>query len=75
MANLAVAIVAADTVTPQGLVTVDLGIDEDGRIAAVGRPGSVQAPERIDASGLVAIPGGVDSPCPRQHVLRRDDDP
>lgn len=60
MADLAAVLGGVDTVTPHGLATVDVGIGEDGRIAAVAQPGTLQGRERVDGSGLVAIPGGVD---------------
>ena len=38
---------------------VDIGI-ADGRIAAVGAPGEVAAPARVDASDLQLLPGAID---------------
>jgi dihydropyrimidinase len=37
----------------------DLGI-KDGRIAAIGRSGTLTASRHIDAAGMVVVPGGVD---------------
>lgn len=46
-------------VTAADVVTADLGI-ADGRIAAIGADLGT-APETVDASGLIVMPGGIDS--------------
>src|SRR5579859_6786069 len=50
-------------VTPAGPLPADVVI-EDGRVAAVARPGPVPAaPDRLDATGCLVLPGGVDPHC------------
>lgn len=60
MAELSVVLRAADAILPHGRAMVDLGINEAGRIEAIGEPGSLAAHRVVDAAGLIAIPGGVD---------------
>lgn len=51
----------ATTVLPQGILPVDIGI-RDGRIAALLARGTAATAEReLDATGLVATPGGIDT--------------
>ncbi|HEY2308913.1 MAG TPA: amidohydrolase family protein [Streptosporangiaceae bacterium] len=53
-------------VTPAGPLPADVAI-EDGRIAALARPGPVRAtPDRLDATGCLVLPGGVDPHC---HIM------
>jgi dihydropyrimidinase len=53
-------------VTPAGPLSADVVI-EDGRIAALARPGPVPAaPDRLDATGCLVLPGGVDPHC---HIM------
>ncbi len=56
-------VIKGDTVvTPQGVGAYDIGV-KDGRIelvAAAGALASAQAGRRIDASGKVVMPGGID---------------
>jgi dihydropyrimidinase len=51
-------------VTPSLIEHLDLGI-AGGRIAAIGRSGELAAPQVVDASGSVVIPGAVD---PHVHI-------
>jgi dihydropyrimidinase len=60
MRDLATVIRGADAVLPHGRARVDLGIAPDGRIGAIGAPGTLVAAEIVDADGLLAIPGGID---------------
>ncbi len=53
-------------VTPWGVEQTDIGV-RDGRIAALGVPGSASAEATIDAAGLHVLPGLIDS-----HVHLRD---
>ena len=53
-------------VTPWGVEQTDIGV-RDGRIAALGVPGSASADATIDAAGLHVLPGLIDS-----HVHLRD---
>ena len=60
------AVTGGTVVTPVGPLPADVVI-EDGRIAALGRPGPVPAtPDRLDATGCLVLPGGVDPHC---HVM------
>ena len=53
-------------VLPSGAVAADLGVS-DGRIAAIGAPGTLAEGERrLDAAGRLVIPGGID---PHIHCL------
>jgi dihydropyrimidinase len=47
-------------VTPSDVFTADIGID-GGRIAAIGA--GLNGTRRLDAAGLLVLPGGVDSHC------------
>jgi dihydropyrimidinase len=60
VAELAVVLRGVAAMLPHGQATIDLGIASDGRIAALGEPGTLLGRERVDANGLIAIPGGVD---------------
>lgn len=66
----------ADIVTASDRFTSDIGIRE-GRIVALGR-GLGDATQVVDASGLLALPGGVDAHChldqPMEFGLRMADD-
>ena len=60
------AVTGGTVVTPAGPLPADVVI-EDGRIAALARPGSVPAAaDRLDATGCLVLPGGVDPHC---HVM------
>lgn len=52
-------------VMPGGAVRADVLI-RDGRVAAVAEPGAAAADERLDASGCLVLPGGVDPHC---HIM------
>ena len=54
-------------VTPSGTRRADLGIGDDGRIAAI-EPSLPAGREDIDATDLFLLPGGVDSHC---HIEQR----
>ena len=60
-------VVAGGTVvTPAGPLPADVVV-EDGRIAALARPGSAPAAaQRLDATGCLVLPGGVDPHC---HIM------
>lgn len=60
MPDLTTVIRGADAVLPHGRALVDLGIGADGKFAAVAAPGTLAAPSVFDASGLIALPGGID---------------
>lgn len=47
-------------VTPGGRAESDVGV-RDGRIAALGTLGDASAPETLDCTGLVVLPGVIDS--------------
>jgi dihydroorotase len=47
-------------ITPAGVVAIDLGV-RDGRIAAIGQLYPEQAAEAIDATGLMVLPGIIDT--------------
>lgn len=55
------------TVTPAGTGVGDIAI-LDGRIAAVGPDIAGKAKEIIDATGLLALPGGVDTHCHIEQI-------
>src|SRR5258705_11942888 len=47
-------------VLPSGTMLADIGV-KDGRIAVVGAPGTLaEAERRVDATGKLVIPGGID---------------
>jgi dihydropyrimidinase len=47
-------------VLPSGTTAADIGV-KDGRIAVVGAPGTLaEAERRVDATGKLVIPGGID---------------
>jgi dihydropyrimidinase len=56
-------------VAPEGVRRADLGI-ADGRIAAVGDLADAAAGERIDADGLLVLPGAIDE---HVHPIYHDD--
>jgi dihydropyrimidinase len=58
--DLSTVIRSVDAVLPHGVVTLDLGVAPDGRIGALGAPGSLRGADIVDGHGLVAIPGGID---------------
>jgi dihydropyrimidinase len=58
MAKLDILIRGGTVATREGSVQQDVGI-KDGRIAALGE--NLSAAETIDASGLLVLPGGIDS--------------
>jgi dihydropyrimidinase len=58
--ELATVVRAVDAVLPHGRFRVDLGLSDDGRVAAIGTPGSVDGAETIDGDGLIALPAGID---------------
>jgi dihydropyrimidinase len=58
-ARLDLIIEGGSVVVPDGVFDADVGI-EDGRIAAVGELGRLEAAERIDARGLHVFPGLID---------------
>jgi dihydropyrimidinase len=61
-----VTVTGGTVVTPAGSLPADVVI-EDGRIAALARPGSAPAGHgRLDATGCLVLPGGVDPHC---HVM------
>ena len=66
----------ADVATASDRFQCDIGI-RDGKIEALGKRLSAGA-EEIDASGLLALPGGVDAHChldqPMPHGMRMADD-
>jgi dihydropyrimidinase len=60
------AVTGGTVVNPGGALPADVVI-EDGRIAALTRPGAAPAaPERLDATGCFVLPGGVDPHC---HIM------
>jgi dihydropyrimidinase len=46
-------------VTPEGVEACDIGIS-DGKIAAIAKPGTLTGQRRIDLSGRIVMPGGID---------------
>lgn len=60
MSDLATVLRDVEAVLPHGREHVDIGLGSDGRIAALAEPGTLQANEVLPASGLVALPGGLD---------------
>jgi dihydropyrimidinase len=54
-------------ILPAGPAPVDLGV-LDGRIAAIGERGSLEAATSVDVQGMVLLPGGVD---PHVHIGTR----
>jgi len=60
------AVTGGTVVTPAGPVRADVVI-EDGRIAELARPGRAPgAADRLDATGCLVLPGGVDPHC---HIM------
>ena len=60
------AVTGGTVVTPAGPLPAEVVI-EDGRIAALARPGSAPAAaDRLDATGCLVLPGGVDPHC---HIM------
>ena len=60
------AVTGGVVVTPGGPLRADVVI-EDGQIAALARPGPAPAaPGRLDATGCLVLPGGVDPHC---HIM------
>ena len=59
-------VTGGQVVTPQGVVEVDIAI-EDGRIAALAHPGVLpsEAAQVIDATGMIVLPGGIE---PHTHI-------
>ena len=51
---------AVDAVLPHGRAGVDIGIDAEGRIAAIALPGTLAGTTVVGGEGLIALPGGVD---------------
>jgi dihydropyrimidinase len=60
MSDLVTVLRGADAVLPHGRARVDLGFGPDGRIEALGAAGMLAAPDIVDATGLVALPGAID---------------
>jgi dihydropyrimidinase len=60
MPELATVIQGATVVGQGGPQEADVGIDGDGRIAAIGAAGSLAARTLVDAGGRIAVPGGID---------------
>ncbi len=50
----------AQVFTPSGIQALDIGVLE-GRVEALGALGSTSATERLDASGLLVLPGFIDT--------------
>ncbi len=62
----ALAVTGGTVVTPVGPLPADVVI-EDGRVAALARPGRAPAAAgRLDATGCLVLPGGVDPHC---HIM------
>ena len=60
------AVTGGTVVTPAGALPADVVV-EDGRIAALARPGRAPAAAgRLDATGCLVLPGGVDPHC---HIM------
>src|SRR6516225_6311368 len=60
------AVTGGTVVAPAGALPADV-IIEDGRIAALARPGQAPAgTDRLDATGCLVLPGGVDPHC---HIM------
>src|SRR6266702_8645393 len=60
------AVTGGTVVTPAGSLPAAVLI-EDGRMAALARPGPVPAaPDRLDATGCLVLPGGVGPHC---HIM------
>ena len=60
MADLATVIQAVDAVLPGGRAVVDLGISDEGTIAAIEPAGTITGDTIVDAAGTIALPGGID---------------
>ena len=54
-------------VLPTGPAQVDVGL-LDGRIAAIGDPGTITAAQVVDAKDTILLPGGID---PHVHIGTR----
>ncbi|MFZ3148465.1 MAG: dihydroorotase, partial [Methanothrix sp.] len=65
--NFDLAVKSGRVFTAKGQVSIDIWI-KDGRIAAIG--GAHRAEERIDARGMLVLPGAIDA-----HVHFRDPGP
>jgi dihydropyrimidinase len=64
--NGTLVVTGGTVVTPAGALPADVVVAE-GRVAAVTEPGAAQpTTERLDASGCLVLPGGVDPHC---HVM------
>lgn len=59
-AELATVLRGADAHLPHGRAPVDIGIGDDGRIAALGEAGGLAGRQTVEADGLTALPGGID---------------
>ncbi|MFC6585601.1 dihydropyrimidinase [Sulfitobacter aestuariivivens] len=55
------------TVTPSGTLQADVAI-KDGKIARVAPASDLEASRDIDATGLLVLPGGVDSHCHIEQI-------
>ncbi|MCZ2156008.1 MAG: dihydroorotase [Bryobacterales bacterium] len=53
-------IAGGEVFTPGGVETLDIGV-RDGRIEAIGSLGTADATKRLDATGLVVLPGVIDT--------------
>ncbi len=60
MTELATVLRGVDAVLPDGRRACDLGIATDGTIGRIAEPGTLRAPRIREATGLVALPGGID---------------
>src|SRR5690348_16303437 len=58
---LDLAVIGGTVISPQGRAQLDVGVD-DGRVALLAAPGSLpEAAQIIDATGLLVLPGTIDS--------------
>lgn len=53
-------IAGGEVFTPGGVETLDIGV-RDGRIEAIGSLGATDAAKRLDATGLLVLPGVIDT--------------
>ncbi len=60
MPELAVVLRGVDAVLPHGRAVIDIGIADDGRIAAIAEPAMLAGRETVEVAGLIALPGGID---------------
>jgi dihydropyrimidinase len=60
VADLATVIQAVDAVLPGGRAVVDLGISDEGTIAAIEPARTITGDPIVDAAGMIALPGGID---------------